>query len=105
MPHVLPHPGLPWLVLILSCVLSQARAREAEKSVQAVIVFDVSGSMRQSDPNRLSVAAAQLFSNLSQPGDAVGLAAFSDRAIALIPVVPRPDASAKGTLQHSLTKL
>ena len=105
MPHVLPHRGLLWLVLILSCVLPEARAREAEKSVRAIIVFDVSGSMRQSDPNRLSVAAAQLFSNLSQPNDAVGLATFSDRAVGVMPVVSPQDASAKETLQRHLTKL
>lgn len=86
-------------------MLPQAGAREAEKSVQAVILFDVSGSMRQSDPNRLSVAAAQLFSNLSQPDDAVGLAAFSDRAAALVPVTSSKDANARETLLRSLTKL
>ncbi len=86
-------------------MLPQARAKEAHKSVQALIVFDVSGSMRQSDPNRLSVAAAQLFSNLSQPGDAVGLAAFSDRAVGLMPVTSREEASTQETLQRHLTKL
>lgn len=73
--------------------------------MQALIVFDVSGSMRQSDPNRLSVAAAQLFSNLSQPGDAVGLAAFSDRAVGLMPVTSHQDASTQETLQRHLAKL
>lgn len=105
MTHVLPHRGLLWLVVILSGVPPQTHARETEKPVQAVIVFDVSGSMRQSDPGRLSVAAAQLFSNLSQPGDAVGLTAFSDRAVPLIPVIPNQDASAREPLQRSLTKL
>ena len=103
--HVQPHPGPLWLLLIASCVLPQARARDAEKPVQALIVFDVSGSMRVSDPNRLSVAAAQLFGNLSQPGDAVGLAAFSDHAVPLIPVISGEDASAGKTLQRSLAKL
>lgn len=86
-------------------MLPQARAKAAEKPVQALIVFDVSGSMRQSDPNRLSVAAAQLFSNLSQPGDAVGLAAFSDRAVGLMPVTSHQDASTQETLQRHLAKL
>lgn len=105
MPYTLLHRGVLWLVVILSCGLPQAGAKEAEKPVQALIVFDVSGSMRHSDPNRLSVAAAELFSNLSQPGDAVGLAAFSDQAVPLVPVVPDPNASARETLQRSLSKL
>jgi Mg-chelatase subunit ChlD len=91
--------------LSLGCVPPQARATEAQKSVQALIVFDVSGSMRQSDPNRLSVAAAQLFSNLSQPGDAVGLTAFSDRAVGLMPVTSREEANTQETLQRHLTSL
>lgn len=61
--------------------------------------------MRQSDPNRLSVAAAQLFGNLSQPGDAVGLVAFSDRAVPLVPIVSSQDAGARESLQRSLKKL
>ncbi len=93
------------LVAILCFELPQARAREAEKPVQALIVFDVSGSMRHSDPHRLSVAAAELFSNLSQPGDAIGLASFSDRAVPLVPVTPSESANVRQTLQSSLTKL
>ncbi|MET0534690.1 MAG: vWA domain-containing protein [Steroidobacter sp.] len=107
--HVRPPPLLLWLLLAASYVPQQARAQnptqDAEKPVQALIVFDVSGSMRQSDPNALSVAAAQLFGNLSGPGDAVGLAAFSDRADLLIPIGSSEDASAKEALQRSLKKL
>jgi Mg-chelatase subunit ChlD len=98
-------PGLLRLLLVASCVLQQAHAKDAEKPVQALIVFDVSGSMRQSDPNSLSVAAAQLFGNLSQPGDAVGLVAFSDRAVPLVPIISSKDASARESLQRSLKKL
>ncbi|MBL8266617.1 vWA domain-containing protein [Steroidobacter sp.] len=84
---------------------AQNQDKNTEKPVQALIVFDVSGSMRQSDPNRLSVAAAQLFGNLSGPSDTVGLAAFSDRADLLIPIAPAQDAGAKDALQSSLKKL
>ncbi len=101
--------GRRCLLLVASCLLQPVVqpvwAKEAEKPVQALIVFDVSGSMRQSDPRRLSVAAAQLFGNLSQAGDAVGLATFSDRATPLIPVTSGEDASARQALQLSLAKL
>jgi hypothetical protein len=40
--------------------------------MRAIILFDVSGSMRQNDPQRLSVMAAQLFVDLAQPRDALG---------------------------------
>lgn len=97
------------LLWVASLVPQPARAQHPEKNaeqpVQALIVFDVSGSMRQSDPNRLSVAAAQLFGNLSGAGDAVGLAAFSDRADLLIPVAANQDAKARDALQSSLKKL
>ena len=101
----LPNSVLLWLALVLGCAATEARAKEAEKSVQAVIVFDVSGSMRQSDPNRLSVSAAQLFTNLSKPGDALGLAAFSDSAVGLMPLTPGLDTRARESLQQSLAKL
>lgn len=93
------------LLVVAGYWVQPAHAKEAEQSVRAVIVFDVSGSMRQSDPKRLSVAAAQLFGNLSKPTDAVGLATFSDRATTLIPVDAAADALVRETLQRNLTTL
>jgi hypothetical protein len=44
----------------------------AATPMRAVILFDVSGSMRQNDPHRLSHTAARLFVDLAQPQDQVG---------------------------------
>lgn len=92
-------------LLVAGYWLQPAHAEEAEQSVQAVIVFDVSGSMRQSDPKRLSVAAAQLFGNLSKPSDVVGLATFSDSATTLIPIDAPEAAGVREALQRKLTTL
>jgi Mg-chelatase subunit ChlD len=102
---LMTHLRLFTVLLITGGWLQLAEAKEAEKSVQAVVVFDVSGSMRQSDPQRLSVAAAQLFANLSKAGDVVGLATFSDRATTLIPIGAGENSGAREALQRNLTTL
>lgn len=104
--HGRTHILLLILLLVTGGWLQPAGAKEAEeKSVQAVVVLDVSGSMRQSDPQRLSVAAAQLFGNLSKADDVVGLATFSGRARTLIPISTGKDATAREALQRTLTTL
>lgn len=72
--------GLVWLVW--------ATGQEvlAAPPMRAVILFDNSGSMRQNDPQRLSHMAAQLFLDLARPLDQVGLVAFSDDAVPLVPL-------------------
>lgn len=56
--------------------------------MRAVIVFDTSGSMQKNDPHRLSHVAAQLFLDLMQPQDHVGLVSFSDASVPLFPLTP-----------------
>jgi hypothetical protein len=72
--------GLAWLVW--------AMGHEALAAIpmRAVILFDNSGSMRQNDPQRLSHVAAQLFLDLARPLDQVGLVAFGDDAVPLVPL-------------------
>jgi Mg-chelatase subunit ChlD len=83
-------PSYPQWVLLLLVILwfdpVLAWSAEASKALRIIILFDVSGSMRHNDPQRLSVAAAQLFVDLAQPQDAVGLVSFSDRGIPLVPL-------------------
>ena len=57
------------LLIAIWCDPTLAGGVEASKSLRAIILFDVSGSMRHNDPQRLSIAAAQLFVDLAQPQD------------------------------------
>jgi Mg-chelatase subunit ChlD len=97
------HTPLLWIVLIcFVCGGPEAHAADA-KSLHAMIVFDISGSMRQSDPARSSVAAAQLFTDLVRADDAVGLATFSGMATTLVPVTASADS--KANLHMHLNRL
>ncbi|HSX83495.1 MAG TPA: hypothetical protein VLQ80_33690, partial [Candidatus Saccharimonadia bacterium] len=82
-------PYIQWVLLLLIAIWfdpALAWGAEVPRSLRAIILFDVSGSMRHNDPQRPSVAAAQLFVDLAQPQDAIGLVVFSDRGIPLVPL-------------------
>ena len=50
-----------------------AAARPGRTPLHMVVVLDTSGSMEDSDPQRLSVLAAQIVTDLSSPADRLGL--------------------------------
>ena len=63
-------PYTQWVLLLLITIWYDPAlgwGAEASRSLRAIILFDVSGSMRHNDPQRLSVAAAQLFVDLAHP--------------------------------------
>lgn len=76
--------GLIFALTWLGCVIGQEAL--AMTPMRAVILFDNSGSMRKNDPQRLSRVAAQLFLDLASSQDQVGLVAFSDEGVALLPL-------------------
>jgi hypothetical protein len=67
----------------------------AATPMRTVILFDISGSMRQNDPYRLSRTAARLFLDLARPQDQVGLVAFSDNPVPLLPLTTMSSPAAK----------
>jgi hypothetical protein len=77
----------------------------APVSMRAVILFDTSGSMRKNDPHRLSWTAAQLFVALAHSKDAVGLVAFSDRAVTLVPLTSLSSPEVAKRIQSHLAAL
>ncbi len=86
--HVLTNMLLFWMLISVGNVCFP-RWSEAEAPVmRAIILFDDSGSMRKTDPHQLSKKAAQLFLTLARPDDSVGLVAFSDTSVPLVPLLP-----------------
>lgn len=100
-----------WWVLSLFLCLSiwrgplPAWGKTASAPMRSVIVFDTSGSMHENDPHRLSLVAAQLFLELAQPQDALGLAAFSDNSASLVPLLPLASPATKQMFQARLRAL
>lgn len=59
---------------------------DAKDKVDAVLVIDASGSMRLTDPQKLRYEGAELFANLLNVGDRLGIVAFDDTARVLRPL-------------------
>jgi Mg-chelatase subunit ChlD len=78
-----------WLLLAcaitLSPVLSQARDMQP-MPLDAIILMDDSGSMRQTDPLKLRFSAVSLLMRLLRNDDAVGVVKFDDAATVMIPL-------------------
>ena len=83
--------GLLLLGLLWSPLARPAGAGEA--GVDAVLVIDSSGSMKETDPRRLRVAAAKMFISLLGPEDRVGLISFSDDGYPVIHLTPATPAN------------
>lgn len=63
-----------------------AAVPEPAQGVDAVLVIDSSGSMKETDPRRLRVPAAKMFVSLLDAQDRVGLISFSDDAYPVTPL-------------------
>ncbi|MCA9670754.1 MAG: VWA domain-containing protein [Myxococcales bacterium] len=62
-----------------------AMARGGDSALQMVIVLDDSGSMRRTDPRRLSITAAEIAAQLTNSGDSVALVPLNLRPTRLRP--------------------
>lgn len=67
-----------WLTLGL--LLLSPLSPAAEKPVDAVVIMDSSGSMKQNDPRELRKPASKLFINLLHSNDRISVMSFSDNA-------------------------
>lgn len=65
-----------------------AAVPERAQGVDAVLVIDSSGSMKETDPRRLRVPAAKMFVSLLDAQDRVGLISFSDDAYPVTHLTP-----------------
>lgn len=65
---------------------AQAVARVAD--VDAVLVIDSSGSMKETDPRRLRIPAAKMFISLLDAKDRIGLISFSDNGYPITHLTP-----------------
>lgn len=70
------------LAMLLSTLISPSCATAADKEnagVDIAIIVDTSGSMKDTDPNRIAIEAAKLFIDMTEMGNArIALVTFSD---------------------------
>ncbi len=78
---------LVWLLVIGLSLTSQLVFAD-EQGIDAVIVIDSSGSMKDTDPKRLRVPAAKMFINLLGKEDRIGLISFSDNGYPVVHLTP-----------------
>lgn len=76
------------LGVVVGVRIAGAQAPTTVAGLDVVLVLDHSGSMKQNDPQRLMVKAAQDFVRRLGPDDAAGLVVFGGQARAVYPVAP-----------------
>lgn len=75
-------------------------------NIDAMMVIDVSGSMKASDPNRLAQEAIKLFTDMmSEKGDKIGLVAYSHRIVTERAMVPLDDEHEKNEFKNFVKSL
>lgn len=84
--------------ILLSGILTAPAAAE-RAGVDAVLVMDSSGSMKETDPRRLRVPAAKLFISLLGAEDRVGLISFSDAGYPVVRLTPATAANRERLLR------
>jgi len=73
--------------------------------IDAVLVLDASGSMKQTDPLNLRLAAAKMFIALLGKTDRAGVISFSDRGFPLATLMPARDDAARQKLLQAVDKI
>lgn len=73
--------------------------------IDAVLVLDASGSMKQTDPLNLRLPAAKLFIGLLGKADHAGVISFSDRAYPLAALLPAHDDATLQKLSQAVDKV
>ena len=73
--------------------------------IDAVLVLDASGSMKQTDPLNLRLAASKMFIALLGKTDRAGVISFSDRGFPLATLMPARDDAARQKLLQAVDKV
>lgn len=95
--------------VILGCVVGllagASVATAAPQPTRTVILLDESGSMKKNDPDRLSLDATRLFTELGLEQDQIAVVAFADRPRVLVPMSPARAPATKKAVRRALDRL
>jgi len=100
------------LLLILGLIVSiiffpvwvteQARAENNYDGLAVALIIDSSGSMKENDPNRVRIEAAQKTVELMGSDDQVTVVEFADRATVAVPLSGLSEADAQSVIYNKL---
>lgn len=94
------------LLLVACCVASLTQQTlAANKPLDAVIVMDSSGSMALTDPERMRVPAAKLFSSLLGEQDRLGVVSFSDKGYPVVYLTPLTSSRKRTQVMSAIDKV
>ncbi|MAT64759.1 MAG: hypothetical protein CMN57_03860 [Gammaproteobacteria bacterium] len=85
--------GLWLLALTATAADSDFVAADSSAGVDAVLIIDSSGSMKETDPRRMRVPAARMFISLLGGDDRVGVISFSDNGYPVAHLTPATEAN------------
>ncbi len=93
-------------ILLATLLLAYSASNPAaEPGVDIVFVLDSSGSMKQSDRERLRIQAAKMFIQLLDKNDRAALVSFSGKAYAITGLLPLKQASNEQKLLKAVDKI
>ena len=75
-----------WLCMALALVVASPVVTAEPEKADVRVLIDISGSMRQNDPNNLRRPALRMLSGLLQPGTQAGVWTFARWVNNLVPV-------------------
>ncbi|MDO9533911.1 MAG: vWA domain-containing protein [Bacillota bacterium] len=94
------------IFLIISCTITPVLLAEeilSDETLAIVMVIDVSGSMRYTDPQMLRETASRIFIDLLSPEDYLGVITFDHDANVVIPLQQVESASKKELFKETLS--
>lgn len=93
-------------IVFVASVVIETAAAENETGVDVAIVIDTSGSMKSTDPSRISIEAAKLFIDmLETTGSGAGIVPFSDTLGEVVDITPIESIADKEQLKSVVNNL
>lgn len=94
------------LVILLLPFQKITAAEDLDSGLDVVIVIDTSGSMRQTDPNKIAIEAAKLFIDMMEnTGSRVAIVPFSDKLGNIVELTEINSVNDKDNIKKNIDKL
>ncbi len=93
------------LSFIIFTISSSAYAQTEERRIDTILLIDVSGSMKDNDPNKYRMEAAKLFISLANNEDRIGIITFGDESNTVSDLMKLSTEEDKKKLQEKIDRI